>query len=260
MSAYFVTLTYDNSHLVRTKRGFMTLDRPAAYLQDDKMVRPLSHVQKFIRRLRFEQFGRLRSNLKYYLCGEYGTHNWRPHYHVLFFNVELKYLIGVSDAKMVELRTLDIDGKVPYYCRSWSDPDTGEPYGHITVGRVSADSVGYVLKYMQKPHRIPLHRNDDRVPEFSFMSKGLGRNYLSSSMIRWHKADLLNRMYIPHSLDCKIAMPRYYKLKLYTDDERRDILRYLETIRKPVSSLRECDRIFYNNMKLKNASTKNRNL
>lgn len=39
-------------------------------------------------------------------------------------------------------------------------------------------------------------------------------------IVEWHKADLDNRMYLPIEDGKKIAMPRYYKLKLYSDEER----------------------------------------
>lgn len=42
-------------------------------------------------------------------------------------------------------------------------------------------------------------------------------------MIAWHKADLEKRMHHVIEGGKKIAMPRYFKLKLYTDDERKKI-------------------------------------
>lgn len=42
-------------------------------------------------------------------------------------------------------------------------------------------------------------------------------------MVQWHKADLENRMYIPIEAGKKIAMPRYFKDKIYGDIERARI-------------------------------------
>ena len=39
-------------------------------------------------------------------------------------------------------------------------------------------------------------------------------------MIRWHKNDLDNRMYCNLKDGLKCTMPRYYKLRLYTEEER----------------------------------------
>lgn len=42
-------------------------------------------------------------------------------------------------------------------------------------------------------------------------------------MIRWHKADILNRMYINVEAGKKASMPRYYKDRIYTDLEREEV-------------------------------------
>lgn len=42
-------------------------------------------------------------------------------------------------------------------------------------------------------------------------------------MIRWHKKDVVNRVYLNLDDGKKCAMPRYYKNKLYTLEEREDI-------------------------------------
>lgn len=39
-------------------------------------------------------------------------------------------------------------------------------------------------------------------------------------MVNWHKNDLENRMYINIGDGKKAAMPRYYKLKIYTHEEK----------------------------------------
>lgn len=98
-------------------------------------------VQLFFKRLR-KAHGK--SNIKYYACGEYGTKGKRPHYHAILFNANIELL---QDA---------------WRC------------GQIHYGTVSAASVGYTLKYMCKPSKIPMHKNDDRQPEFSLMSKNWG--------------------------------------------------------------------------------------
>jgi len=98
------------------------------------------HLQLFFKKLRKVN----PDKLKYYAAGEYGNVGRRPHYHILLFN-------AIPDTILP----------------SWGN-------GSIDIGTVSAASVGYTLKYMCKPSRIPLHRNDDRLPEFSLMSKNWG--------------------------------------------------------------------------------------
>lgn len=187
-SSHFVTLTYNTDYVPISPNGFMTLRR--------------SDVQKFMKRLRKWTPD---VKIKYYAAGEYGTKNWRPHYHLILFNSEPEHIV-----------------------RAWmTDKDNKGnplpkpvPLGDVHFGTVTGASIGYTLKYMTKPGRIPMHQNDDREPEKSLMSKGLGMEYLTPQMIAWHKADLENRMYMVIEGGKKISMPRYYKDKIYTDEER----------------------------------------
>lgn len=144
-------------------------------------------VQKFFKRLRKSLEGQDIA-IKYYLCGEYGGRTNRPHYHAIIFNSPSQSVIE----------------------QAWQ-------LGAIHYGEVSEASVGYTLKYMSKPKKIPMHRNDDRLMEFSLMSKGLGLSYLNERTIAYHNADPNNRMCLTIAGGKKIAMPRYYKDKLWPD-------------------------------------------
>jgi len=156
-------------------------------------------VQKFMKRLRKLS----NEKLKYYLCGEYGTKRMRPHYHLIIFN---------ADKEKVELAwTLD-----------------RRPLGQIYIGDVNEASIGYTLKYMTKKGKIPMHYNDDRQKEFSLMSKGLGSNYLTENMIKWHKNNIEERMYCNLKGNKKIAMPRYYKDKIYSDFDKVRISNHIK--------------------------------
>lgn len=151
-------------------------------------------VQLFMKRLRKaseKDPGQL--PIKYYICGEYGGKKGRPHYHALLFN---------ADVNLVSA--------------AWGN-------GEIYYGFVSGASVGYTLKYMCKPAWRPKHKNDDRAKPFSVMSKGIGKEYLTPRMIKYHLADLENRMHLTVDRDKKISMPRYYKDKIYSEDQRKAI-------------------------------------
>lgn len=207
-TSFFLTLTYNTDHVPITKNGFMDLQK--------------RDLQLFFKRLRISQDRNSRgrsATIKYYACGEYGGKTYRPHYHVILFNAQLEYLIGKVEADMFYRKSLILDGKVSYECPSW-------PKGHVTVGLVSEASVGYTCKYIHKASRIPMHRNDDRQKEFSLMSKGLGKSYISKKSVSWHHDDVLNRMYLTVSDGKKIAMPRYYKDKIYASDVRSVIAGY----------------------------------
>lgn len=184
----FITLTYDTQHVPLTRNGFMSLEK--------------RHLQLFFKRLRKRD---KKSHIKYYAVGEYGGKTLRPHYHIIIFNAK------ISDIQEVWV--------------SYDDEGKPSPTGSIHYGTVSGASVGYTLKYMSKKSRIPLHVNDDRIPEFSLMSKGLGSGYLTEEIISWHKNKKLldKRMYLTLPGGKKASMPRYYKEKIYNEQERKRI-------------------------------------
>jgi len=180
---------------------FITLTYDTEYVPITKngfMNLDLTDIQKFFKRLR----KRTNEKIKYYAVGEYGSSKKRPHYHIILFNANKEHIID-----------------------SWTIDN--KPIGSVHIGDVSSASIGYTLKYMCKESKIPMHQNDDRKKEFSVMSKGLGQNYLTKQMIKWHKSDLENRMYVPIEDGKKIAMPRYYKDKMYTEQEKDKINKHM---------------------------------
>jgi hypothetical protein len=176
-SAHFVTLTYNDEHITKTKSGLDTLVK--------------ADVQKFFKRLR----KLTKEKISYYAVGEYGTDGQRPHYHIILFN---------ANPKIVE--------------NAWSINDVS--IGNIHFGDVGEASVGYTLKYISKEKKIPMFQGDDRQKEFALMSKGLGKGYLTEQMVKWHKRNIENRVYLPLKDGKKAAMPRYYKDKLYDKGQK----------------------------------------
>lgn len=135
--------------------------------------------------------------VKYYAVGEYGGEFKRPHYHVILFNATEEAIRSTWNA------------------------------GGVHIGTVTGASVGYCLKYISKETKVGKFDRDDRVPEFSLMSKGLGKSYLTDDVLRWHKNDIERRVYcvVPSSGGQKVSMPRYYKDKIYSEAERERIAR-----------------------------------
>lgn len=192
-NAYFITLTYDAKHVPISPNGFLQLQKRDLQLFFKRLRKSHSSLYK---KLKLSDSSQRR--LKYYAVGEYGTHRKRPHYHIILFN---------CFAELIH--------------EAWKLPETKQPIGEIYYGTVTEASVGYTLKYMCKPPSIKKHSRDDRQREFSLMSKKLGVSYLTENMIRWHKRDLENRMYCNLTDGKKIAMPRYYKDKIYNTQEEK---------------------------------------
>lgn len=199
-SALFITLTYDNEHVPITKNGFMNLNK--------------KHVQDFFKRFRKRQ----KEKIKYYLAAEYGGKTKRPHYHIILFNADKKFI--------------DEDLKL-----TWLN-------GEHHIGEVNQGSIIYTLKYIDKGKTIPQHKNDDRQPEFSLMSKKMGDNYLTPQMVKWHKKDLENRYYLPQKDGYKIALPRYYKDKIYTSMQKQKIGTLLQQKEQDINKKKNLSTIF----------------
>lgn len=191
-TGYFVTLTYDTQYVPISKKGFMTLDK--------------KHLQNFFKRLR-QWHEKDAQSIKYYAVGEYGGKTLRPHYHIIVFNANIEFIE-----------------------KSWSEcvnkkEGIFRKLGDIHYGSLTEASVGYTLKYISKAKIIPLHQNDDRIPEFSLMSKGLGSNYLTEKMIKWHKNSPAERIFVPLKDGKKAPMPRYFKEKIF-DESEKDLISF----------------------------------
>lgn len=156
-------------------------------------------VQLFYKRLRKLCPG---STIKYYTVGEYGTNNVRPHYHAILF--------GCSDPNFIE--------------DAWG-------LGSIHVGTVTGASIEYTLKYISKPPNSKIGRfeRDDRVREFSLMSKGLGLDFLSDATIKFHNARI-DQLYITDVGGIKLPMPRYYRDKIWDETERKRQSRIIQAV------------------------------
>lgn len=175
-SAHFVTLTYDSKYVPISSNGFMTLD--------------YRDVQKFFKRLR-KLHNDKQYPIKYYVCGEYGSKRRRPHYHIVLFN---------SDELAIS--------------KAWIHPTDYRPLGNVHFGEVSGASISYTIKYINKGQWRPDHSKDDRYPEFSHMSLGLGSNYLTEDTIKYHTQNI-DKAYITLRDGIKMAIPRYYKDKIF---------------------------------------------
>lgn len=179
---------------VSTSAHFVTLTystenvpiSPNGFMTLDK-----THLQKFFKRLR-----KLCPNakIKYYAVGEYGTKNKRPHYHAIIYNV--------TDSS--------------HYFQAWTLK--GKPIGSVHVGSVSNNSIAYTMKYIDVPHWVKRHARDDRQKQFPLMSKGIGKDYINDQTKNYHSD--LRKNYVTHVGGVRVPMPKYYRDKILTDDQK----------------------------------------
>lgn len=147
----------------------------------------LRDVQLFMKRLRKAKGSCTDNPLRFFLGGEYGEENRRPHYHALLFNVDFADKLLWSYNKR---------GEALYVSRELTDL---WGMGHCSLGEVTFDSAVYCAKYALKKINITEHSSDaaraayekryvvydeygevfERVPEFAVMSRrpGIGAGY-----------------------------------------------------------------------------------
>lgn len=205
VAADFLTLTYADEHLPRCNAD-------GEYFESGCLVK--RDVQLFMKRLRKVQAEhicravRVRiwghtlmladffSNLRYYLIGEYGGETFRPHYHIVLFNLSREILEDVCDI--------------------WK-------LGHIYRGEVNGASINYVAKYhVNKTSFV----KDGRVAPFALISNrsgGLGKNYLESES--WHREGMMNYVINGGVIQ---RLPKYFKDRFFSPDEKDGLRREME--------------------------------
>lgn len=159
---------------------FLTLTYNDFFVPDQLYKKPL---QLFFKRLR----KRLKTPIKYFACGEYGSaqKTSRPHFHAIIFGVDWTYNALFHDL--------------------W-------PFGFIKVGSVTYDSCRYVTDYVLKKYsgeKAKAEYGDKQVP-FRLMSNGLGKSFFLSN---------LDNMLSNHGFFVrgkKRSLPRYYRDLAYT--------------------------------------------
>jgi len=184
------------------KNAFITLTYAPEHLPKDSSL-DYKHFQKFMKRLRKQFTG---TNIRFYMCGEYGENFGRPHFHACLFGIDFpdrKYLTTTkSGSKLYTSKILE---------KLW-------PFGLSSIGDVTFQSAGYVARYIMKKITGDNAFNqynfidDDgvivrsREPEFTRMSlkPGIGANWLAKfhSDVYPHDHVIVNGR--------KNAVPRYY--------------------------------------------------
>lgn len=197
-SAFFITLTYNDAHCPVDDAGQMIVYKPDIQkLHMDLRKRFQSGCFIDVSLLPFGG-SPVRVSLdpatrfKYYLVSEYGPEGSRPHYHGIYFNLPRDRYTTEELFKSVWQR------------------------GFIEVDECTPAAIGYVTKYLVNHCLAP---NPDVPRPFALMSKGLGAGYIEKYS-SWHKADPSTRFFCQeHGI--KQLMPRYYRDKIFTDDEKK---------------------------------------
>ena len=220
----FITLTYDPEHI----NLVIGVDRETGEITDVGTLVP-EDLTKFIKDLRrYYQYHYQHQNIRFYACGEYGSNTYRPHYHIIAFNLPVEdreYLF--SNVNRDRIYTSDIISKI------WGK-------GIVTVGDVTWNSCAYVARYVMKkvkgPEAEEYYQKIGVVPEFVRMSRkpGIARDYYEENKNKIYESDeivLTNKKGL-----AKVVKPSKYFDRLY-DIEEPELMKAIKEKRRITGEL-----------------------
>ena len=146
----------------------------------------------------------LNSDFRFYGVGEYGSKTARPHYHCIYFNLDIR-----------DLKFEYIDSNHNLHFSSELLNQVWQK-GFIDIGSVDLGSACYVARYCDKKRRLTTTEKRDLeekgiVPEFSSMSRrpGIGASYYDEAFDRF-----INGKYYDIEKGKEFKLPLYYTKKL----------------------------------------------
>lgn len=193
--ASFITLTYSTEH-VPISGGLV-----------------VSHLQKFLKRLRrnIDYHYGTEKKIAYYACGEYGSKNLRPHYHLVVFGEDF-----ADDRRKHAMRRGHVTYRSPRLEKLWN-------LGFSEIGDVNSTTTAYVAKYVTKKVKVSDEATNNPYRRFNSLTGEtwtVQREFQTSSRnpalgLRWFKdfgAAAIERGFCVIE-GKKVPVPRYYLLK-----------------------------------------------
>lgn len=229
-SAYFCTFTYDDEHVPVSYHT--AEDTGEAFPGMTLRKRDMQLLLKRIRK-RFSD-----DKIRFYGAGEYGSHTFRPHYHIILFGLHLNDLEVYKQSRLGDTYYIS-----PSLSKCWCDRD-GNPLGYVVVAPVTWETCAYVARYTSKKWTV----NDGEVFQslgleepFVLMSRrpGIGRQYYEDH------PEMFQYAYINVSTDDggrKFPPPKYYETLLERDDPELFAQRKLERKISAVKAEKVADR------------------
>lgn len=208
---YFVTLTYDDEHLPMDEE--ITTSKGITYTRTDDWkgnLRP-SDLTKFIHDIRQYYYReRGKTGIKYLACGEYGTKNQRPHYHIIFFDCPFESK-DFYNARLIEHEYYWQNKIIEKY---WTK-------GISNVSEASWNTIAYVARYVTKK-AYGDQAEDERaakgqIAEFIRVSKGIGKDYWDKNKEKILQTDSITIKNGKGVHQCK--PPKYFTRLLKKENE-----------------------------------------
>ena len=203
---YFITFTYNDENI------------PVGELNNYSLK--YEDFCKFLKRLRIYYKRKYNhDNIKYMVCGEYGTNTFRPHYHAIFFNLPI---YDLSE----DFKSIDDDGSISisqhrgigsiYYFSQILNDIWGK--GNILIGEATWQSMAYVSRYIVKKQLGPsksCYSDLGIEPEFMHVSNGISKDYYLANKDKIYELDNIN---VLHNKVVNVKPPRYFDNLLQKED------------------------------------------
>lgn len=211
-----INLTYDNEHVPITEYGTLTLKYEDFQLFKKRL---LQHYKR-----KYDQTG-----IRFMVAGEYGETYARPHYHAIFFNLEVKDLKEHGKTKKGSNEYLSDEIQ-----KLWGK-------GYVTIGDVTQETIQYVANYCLKKVKgsgaKEYYAKLGIEPEFvqSSRNPGIGANWLENnkqSLIDYGKAFIGTNLGV-----MEIHPNQYFDRKL--EKEQPELLKRLKEKRKNTAEMKE---------------------
>lgn len=215
--------------------SFVTLTYNDALVPAFGQLKYKEHFTPFLKRLR-ERIAPLR--IRFYMIGELGDLNLRPHFHVIIFGFDFPDKVPFKSAP---------NGEILYRSKLledlWKCPDEGVSFGYSSIGSVTPASAAYVARYSMKKQigmfdgyesfetlegeiitrpklserYLRYHPIDDEFfyinPERAYMSNGGGKSKLGGIGKTWFdkfRNDLYPKDFTHLSNGILVRPPKYY--------------------------------------------------
>lgn len=179
--------------------SFVTLTYSDENLPENNSLQK-SDVQNFFKRLRRVRCknGNSSSRVRYLYCGEYGSSNFRPHYHCALFNCDFpdkKNFCSTKVGNIYESEELN---------RLWQK-------GFTTLADLTPESVAYIARYTLKK-QVKSGDCGSRLPEYIQASNrpGIGYKFFERYKSDFYKGDFA----LFGKSNSKVKVPRYYDKKM----------------------------------------------
>ena len=195
--ALFITLTYNNEHI------------PLCYDSDEQLVSFTlckRDFQLFMKRLR-KYFPD--KKIRFFACGEYGSHTLRPHYHAILF--------GLSFSDFPDLRQVGQNELGQPYFSSAIFESIWQNNGFVALASCSYETFSYVCRYnLKKAYGDNIKPHELAEDSFLLMSRrpGIAGSYYDEHpecISLSHLSLCINRE------SKKISLPKYFKKRFAID-------------------------------------------